>query len=58
MRYDLNDQYYFQSIFVGLWIGMLEELTLVLGCVKMLVEVEMEAGVSHAPSSKFCMRNT
>jgi hypothetical protein len=36
---------------------MLEELMLVLGCVKMLIEVEMEAGISHAPSSKFCMRN-
>jgi hypothetical protein len=27
---------------------MLEELMLVLGCVTMLIEVEMEAGISHA----------
>jgi hypothetical protein len=32
-------------------------INVVLGCVKMLIEVEMEAGISHAPSSKFCMRN-
>jgi hypothetical protein len=45
--YNLNGLYFIQSTFTGLWMGVWEELTLLLGCAN-TVEAEMEAAAGHA----------